>query len=134
VACVGHIPRTFYVEAKAAKTIEKSAWEQYWKLVAAGNMLIIVFEKIRWGWNFLEEIELIPAEKTIASFPPERRFPVVDGWITPRISDRWNRIRQQNPQASGTPYRFIDEASLRLWPDFKQAVIQRLQSRLEAVA
>lgn len=135
VACIGEIPRSFYVEAKAAKHIEKLAWEQYWKLYEAGNMLAIVFGKLRWGWNFIENIRLVPAVETVAQFPPTKRFPIVDGWITPRASERWHRIvRSNNPQASGTPYREIDPTSLLRWGSFKHVVLERLADRgLEAV-
>jgi len=63
VACIGKIPRSFYVEAKFARTIERNAWIQYGKLVEAGNILVIVF-----GWenntvfNFYENIKLIPGK------------------------------------------------------------------------
>lgn len=126
VAQIGKIPRSFYIEAKAAVTIERTAWEQYWKLHENGNVVVIVFGKLDWQWNLLEDIKLIPAAETVERFPPERRFPVIDGWITPRGSQRWASIQQASPQASGTPYREVNDGSLQEWALFKSEIIKRL--------
>lgn len=127
VACIGDIPRSFYWEAKASNHIEKTAWEQYMNCHEVGNVLIIIFEySSEWRWNFIEDIQLIPASETVGRFPPCRRFPVVDGWITPRGSARWNEIKSRNPQASGTPYREVDMTSLLSWAEFKSKTVKRL--------
>lgn len=127
VACIGKIPRSFYVEAKAAKNIEKTAYEQYCKLQANGNILVVVFEKLGWQWNFIEDIDLIHGDMTVAPFPPERRFSVdEEGWLCPRQCSWWGQIKSSNLQASGTPYREVDISSLLEWAKFKQGIIDRL--------
>ena len=126
VACIGRMPRSFYVEAKAARTIERQAWEQYEKLVANGNILAIVFEKFAWTWNFWQDIHLIPAEETIGRYPIHQRFPVIDGWVTPRGSKQWKNIRDATPRASGTAFREVDKKSLLPFASFKEIVIEQL--------
>jgi len=126
VAQIGQVPRSFYVEAKMATTIEKTAWEQYWKLRGNGNVLVVVFGKLGWRWNLLENIRLVPATETTKRFSPGKRFPVVDGWITPRGSQRWTDIQRNRPQASGTPYREVDSESLQEWEFFKSQITKRL--------
>ena len=107
-------------------TIEKTAWEQYWKLHESGNVVVIVFGKLKWQWNLLENIALVAATETVGRFPLSRRFPIVDGWITPRGSQRWTNVRQSNQQASGTPYREVDVTSLQEWKLFKLQLVKRL--------
>lgn len=128
VACIGAIPRTLYVEAKNAGNIERTAYEQYMKLYAAGNLVAIVFGKLDWRWNFIERLQLVPGQETVSKFAPGQRFPVVDDWITPRQAQHWNALRFANPQASGTPYREIAPVSLLPWMTFKPEVISRLTS------
>lgn len=126
VAAIGKIPRSFYVEAKAAKTIEKQAWEQYEKLIGNGNILAIVFEGFSWAWNFWQHIRLMPAEETIGRYPVHQRFPVIDGWVTPRGSQQWKKIRTATPYASGTAFREVDRKSLLPFASFKEIVIAKL--------
>lgn len=128
VACLGTLPRTLYVEAKNARNIERTAYEQYMKLHAAGNVLTIVFGKLDWQWNFIERLTLVSGVVTVSKFPPAQRFPVEDDWIVPRRAHHWNTVRGTNPQASGTPYREILPSSLRPWSAFKSEVINRLTS------
>ena len=128
VACIGNVPRTFYIEAKDAKNLEKTAHEQYVKLQSVGNVVAVVFGKLNWMWGFIEDIELIDGHKTVEPYPEERRFPVDDeGWIYPRKSDHWNNgTGASNPQASGTPYREVDSCSLKEFSIFRNTVLQRL--------
>ena len=131
VACIGSIPRTIYVEAKAARNIERTAYEQYMKLYNAGNVLAVVFGKLDWQWNFIEAIELSRGEDTVAKFPPARRFPVADGWIVPSQAQHWQTVKAENPGASGTAYREIVPASLNAWDAFKPAIVKRLTAASE---
>lgn len=115
VACVGLIPRSFYIEAKAAKTIEKSAYNQYMKLHGNGNIIVIVFEKFNWEWNFINEVELIDGSVSVARYPVHKRFPLdEDGWMYPRKTTHGTGRR-----GSGTPYKYIKRSSLRPWCNFK---------------
>ena len=143
VASLGNIPRSFYVEAKATQepdkphTIEKTAWEQYWKLHANGNIMAIVFGQFVsrgdditynfvWRWNFLEGICLIPGEETVK--PYSSSFPVKDGWICPRGSKREAELKAGgNYDCSGTPYGVVDMKSLLDWDCFKTLVMERLR-------
>lgn len=126
VACIGKIPRSFYVEAKFARTIERNAWIQYGKLVEAGNILVIVF-----GWenntvfNFYENIKLIPGEISGLRYPASSRYPVEDGWIYPRKSKLWDNSK--SPKASGTPYKEVDLTSLIPFSEFYKEIVNRLR-------
>lgn len=123
VANIGRVPRSFYVEAKAAKTIERLAYEQYLKLYEVGNIAVVVFEKLEWRWGFVEELVLEEAEVTVGRYPKHRRFPIVDGWIAPRVAGR------KPAKGSGTQYRMMSPEKLRLWRDFKKDVIERLKDQ-----
>ena len=128
VACIGRIPRSFYWEAKASRKIEKTAYEQYMAIHRMGGVLVVVFQWDTgdWRWNFIEDVRLIPGSDTVSKFPPDRRFPVVNEWITPRGSQRWEIVKSNSSQASGTPYREVNEASLLKWNAFKPAIVERL--------
>jgi hypothetical protein len=120
IASVGDVPRSFYWEAKAGMSVERTAWEQYQKLVNNGNVVIVIFGSATvpataWRWGLVQEIRLIPADVTVERFAPHLRFPIRDGWITPRGSIRWEDVRNGKPQASGTPYREVDSTSLCEW-------------------
>lgn len=123
VAHIGkRVPRSFFVEAKAAQTIERTAYEQYMKLYNSGNIVVVVFEPLKWRWSFVEEMMLIDGNKSIALYPPEKRFPVEDGWLYPRRT----RHGTIGAGGSGTPYRYINRRGLRTWASFKPDIIQRL--------
>ncbi len=124
--------RPFYVETKAADTIERNAYEQYRRLAGLGHIITIVFEPFAtWRWNFVEDILLRHGTTTVNGFRPEHRFAVEDGWITPRNSPQWEAIRRQNPQASGTPYREVLPSGLRPWADFLVGIRLRLRGPIE---
>lgn len=130
IACIGRVPRSFYYEAKASRYIEKTAYEQYMAIREANGILVIVFEwdTNYWRWNFIENIKLIPGGVTVNRFPPAKRFPVRDDWIIPRGSKRWETIRSNSSQASGTPYREVDITSLLYWEEFESKIIERLKN------
>lgn len=121
VARIGKIPRSFYVEAKASKSIERTAYDQYKKLFDAESVVVIVFEPLGWGWCFIEEMPLEDGHDTVATFPVSRRFPVSDdGWLYPRKSTRGIA------KGSGTPYRKVESEKLREWYTFKKEILKRL--------
>ena len=129
VASIGNISRSFYVEAKASKTIERTAYEQYKKLFTVENIVVIVFEPFDWKWCFVEEMPLEDGHDTVAPFPAERRFPVSDdGWLYPRKS------RHGIAKGSGTPYRKIKPEELRKWETFKKEIIERLAENMHIPA
>jgi len=113
VACTKDDPHhSFYVEAKAAKTIERTAYEQYMRLCKSGSIVIIIFQRLNNHWNFIENIRLIDGHETVTKFPERRRYPVhEDGWIYPREHPQWNQNRWHRRQMAGTPYREVDPAS-----------------------
>jgi len=147
VASLGEIPRSFYIEAKTTSepgkthTIEKNAWEQYWRLQITGNIVVIAFGEFLdrgkwdqenynfvWRWNFLENVRLVSAIETVSRFPVEDRFPVVDGWIHPRGSKREAELRAAgNYNGSRTPYREVVTESLLPWDTFRQSIIEKLK-------
>lgn len=124
VACIGRIPRSFYVEAKNSRFIERTAYEQYYKLHESGSLVVVVFGKLDWKWNFIEDIKLVSASETSSKYTDP--FPIIDGWICPRKDGRWySGLKESYSRASGTPYREIMKSSLNNWCDFKKTVIAR---------
>jgi len=121
VAHIGKVPRSFYVEAKASKSMEKTAYEQYKKLSDAGNIVTVVFGPFGWKWCFVDEMPLENGHDTVSPFPEKMRYPVSDdGWLYPRRSARGAA------KGSGTPYRKIKPENLRGWETFKTDIIKRL--------
>ena len=98
-----------HYDCKAAKAIEKDAYETYMQYVACGCRVILFVEfDGQVYWQDIEKIRLIDGNETIATFPPDRRFPVDDdGWICPRQS-----MQNYNGRMSGTPYKEIDFESM----------------------
>jgi len=121
VARIGIVPRSFYVEAKASKSIEKTAYEQYNKLRDAGNIVVIVFQPLNWKWCFVDEMPLEDGNITASRYAEDRRFPVDDeGWLCPRKS------KHGTQRGSGTPYRLLIESELIEWSKFRTKIIERL--------
>ena len=147
VASIGSIPQSFYIEAKTtsepgkAHTIEKNAWEQYWRLRTIGNIVVIAFGEFLdrgewdqedynfvWRWNFLEKIKFRPSAEVVGRFPADKQFPIIDGWICPRGSEREAELRASgNHNSSGTPYKEVVTESLLSWDTFKQLIVKRLE-------
>lgn len=124
VARVGAIPRSFYVEAKDARAIERTAYEQYMKLHKAGNILIVVFKPFKWAWCFIEEMPLIDGRESVEAFPAKMRFPVdSDGWLCPK------RTTHGTGRGSNTPYRYIDSSKLRSWAKMKKDLLMKLSAQ-----
>jgi len=122
VAAIGKTPRSFYVEAKYASNIEKTAYEQYMKLASVGNIVVLVFGGYGdWMWQVIERVTLIDGDETVSSFPENMRYPVIDGWITPRKADdeHYKERKHNNGGFSGTPYREVYYSSLLDWRIFK---------------
>jgi len=144
VACIGMPPSTFYVEVKSTTdpkkkqfSVEKLAWKQYHLLHRNRNVLVLIFAKyierwkFEWKWNFLEDIRLLTPETTLAKFPPEKRFPIVNGWIAPRGSKREKELHKQYCYTgSGTSYREVDPSSLLDFQILKLSIVRRLEANL----
>jgi hypothetical protein len=123
VICMGNPPKSWYIEAKSnispkRITLEKTAYEQYIKRTALGQIVAIVFDVSgKRLWNLVDNIKFIDSQEYVQQY--RHPFPVIDGWITPRQSDYWmNTARWNNPQASGTSYKVVDLKSLLLWQEF----------------
>ena len=123
VAQIGKIPRSFYVEAKASKTIEKTAYEQYQKLCNVGNIVVVIFEPFKWMWCFADEMPLEDGNDTVLKYAKSRRFSVENGWMYPRKSAHGTGGRGSN-----TPYRCIKMRELREWATFESEIVHRLAS------
>jgi len=122
-----------YIDAKAAKNIERDAYEQYLRLTTIGYKIVLIFEPYKWAWNLVQEIGLRRGEVTVSQYRPERRLPVKDGWITPRGDRLWDSLlRASNPQASGTPYREVLRSSLHPWNEFYSRLLRPQQLALWA--
>jgi len=99
-----------HYDAKAAKAIEKDAYETYMNYVSCGcRVVLFVKHEVSVYCQDIQKVCLIDGNETISKFPENRRFPVdQDGWICPRQS-----FRQLNGRMSGTPYKEIDFTSMK---------------------
>lgn len=132
IALIGKPPHVLFVEAKASMNIERMAWEQYMSYATMGLDVVLVAGESKNGicnmngWNFIENIHLYSGEYTVGKFPEDKRFPVVDDWITPRGSRRFNTVQSGGTFGmSGAPYREIDSSSLLPWELFTRIVFAR---------
>jgi hypothetical protein len=98
-------------EAKASSKMERAPFEQYMRYEIAGEPVIMVIapDLLRppFVWRpvlvgRLSGIVLRDGRETIESVEPQYRYPVIDGWVTPRASPRGVM------RGSGTPYREMD--------------------------
>lgn len=123
VAAIGKIPRSFFVEMKAGRAIERRAYQEYMKKHQHGQVVVVVFKmKGEWMWNTIESIGLEDGNKSVSCFPLEKRQPVDEhGWIVPS-----KQFKKANGNASGTPYKYVLSASLIPFSEFKERVIKML--------
>lgn len=102
-------------EAKLSKSIEKDAYHAYGRLRAAGARVLIFVKAPDTGlvyWQWVQKIKFMDSHEEVAKHPPDKRFDVIDGWISPRTTGR----RFSN--GSGTPYKYINFHSLVECRDF----------------
>ena len=104
-----HKSGVIHYDAKAAKAIEKDAYETYMNYVSCGCRVVLFVKNGETVYcRDIQHVRLIDGNETISKFPENRRFPVdEDGWICPRLSRN-----QLNGRMSGTPYKEIDFASM----------------------
>jgi len=123
---------TWYIEVKDSDKIERLAYENYMRLCQLGCVVVCVLARedsmtkqrtIR--WQFVPEIVFIDSQLYVNLFP--HPFPVVDGWITPRASCFWHKIKWDNEQGSGTPYRVVDMTKTRSWASFRDVYNEQLR-------
>ncbi len=102
--------KVVHFDVKAAKTIEKNAYNTYMRYKLAGcSVVLIVKHNNDWFIQRIDKLRLIDGRTSVAGFP--NPFPVdEDGWICPR-----NSGRQLSGAMSGTPYRYIDMESMMPW-------------------
>jgi len=107
----------FFWEAKNGMNIEKNAYEQYIKIEQQGSK-VIVFSKSNNSvyCATIGKIKFLDSNEIVNRFPENRRLPVVDGWITPRLG------HGTNGKGSGTPYKQIDYDFMRLIADWTQRI------------
>jgi hypothetical protein len=61
----------------------------------------------------IQKVELVPAEETVARFPIHQRFPIIDGWISPRATGGICSTSKM----SGTDYREMYLGKMdQFWP------------------
>ncbi|MFN7117293.1 MAG: hypothetical protein ACK4TA_10875 [Saprospiraceae bacterium] len=114
--------RSFYLEIKNSKFIEKLAYEQYMKLYNNGNIVVIVFENR--DWTFVENLKLISGQVYVSKY--SNPYPVdEDDWICPRCSPDSNWVTTST-NGSGTSYRYVNENTLYDFSYFKFKIIDRL--------
>jgi len=118
VASIGTVPRSFYLEVKASKYIERDAYLNYTRLQMLGGVVYIVFAHNDFiGFSEVQNIEF---ESIISS-----SIPVENGWLCPRQRVDWETYRKTY-KGSGTPFRGVDIKCLREWSIFKQTVVEKL--------
>jgi hypothetical protein len=106
----------YFFDAKAGNSIEKDAYLAY--LAFAGERRRCDIYVRRPSGDVYRvparKLVLIPAEVSVAPFPPDRQMPIEDGWLAPRRwpREKYLRWKAGNQQASGTAFRYIDFAAL----------------------
>ena len=99
-----------HYDAKAAKSIERNAYQVYMAYRKSGCRVILF---VKYGgqayWQDIEHVGLIDGRETVRHFPEERRFPVdEEGWVMPRAKPGF----RSSALMSGTTYREIDLATM----------------------
>jgi len=109
---LGRNKNVVHYDAKNGKSIERGAYEAYVNYRNAGCRVILFVrcDKTIY-WQHVEKLRLIPGEETVSQFPLEKRFPVADGWISPRKASHY---RNGQRRMSGTDYREIDFSSMNV--------------------
>lgn len=103
----------WHYEAKRGNSLERDAYEVY-KAYAAGGCTVMLFFLIG-SQVFFQRVEMVrflDSREEVAKFEEHRRFPVdEDNWICPRLKAGF----RPTDRMSGTPFRYVDPASLRRW-------------------
>lgn len=114
-------------EAKASSKIERAPFEQYMQYEQAGEPVILIISptllRAPFSWapvlvGRLCNTVLRHGNETVESVETQYRYPVVDGWVTPRAAPRGAM------RGSGTPYREIDLRKSRLLKIAEARVIE----------
>lgn len=98
-------------------SIERKAYENYMLYANAGAQLFLFYE---WGENkevYFQRVNRIKfwnSEEIVYRYPEDKRYPIEDGWITPRARSSY---RHDN-NGSGTPFRYVNLASMFSCKDF----------------
>ena len=110
--------KSAYVEAKRSKTIERNAYENYYRLHDTGAIVFVVFGVTNITFDIvfcrIEDLKFEP-------LPYTSKWPISDGWFYPRLHPNWEQIRKTFP-GSGTPFRYIDQKYLLPWQLFKSFI------------
>lgn len=109
---------TVLLDVKRGDSIEKKAYEEYITYYKRGcNLELRIKNKMEEEYQVpIQEIKFLDSDKYIEkTFSPENRMPIVDGWICPRkwSLDKYNKWRDRNKRASGTPFKYIDFDGIR---------------------
>jgi hypothetical protein len=137
VAHIGRVPRSFYFEVKASKTIEKNAYDQYMKLASMGSIVVIFFGikkdgHITFRWNYIESIKFQDSHHVLKDYKNkngihQQDIPIVENWLSPRLlpEHEYEQWKLQH-RSSGTPYAAVDFRNLIDIKFFKSVILQRL--------
>ena len=102
----------FHWEAKCSYCIERDAYEVYLRHLAAGcDVLLFLKTELCVFAVWVSQLEFLPSEEVVGRYPPACRFPVEEGWISPRKAKNRSDLRI----GSGTPYQEVNlEKCLRV--------------------
>jgi len=107
-------------DAKAAKAIERDAYESYLKYHAIGHRVVLFFKRLKSVplanqqllWQDIQELQFIDSYARLSRYDPARRWPIdEDGWVAPRQNPDFRPTEDY----SGTPFRYIDFSKLVIW-------------------
>ena len=105
--------RVIHFDAKAAKSIEKDAYNVYMKYHRTGCTVIIFVKHPATGmryWQYVQNIQLLDSTIVVSQYPEHRRFPIDDdGWIAPRLKRGFKSTKKY----SGTPFKYFDFDSFK---------------------
>lgn len=100
----------FFWEAKAGVTIERNAYENYMKLSEIGcDVLLFIHTGDHVMTCRVSSMTFISSDIVVGRYASDKRFPIVDGWITPELADNTDDLRVGSKKA----YREIDLSSCR---------------------
>jgi hypothetical protein len=113
------------VEAKAGVNVERFAWENYARMEANGESVLVIFRDFDNGWHRAGRLRFIDSRVVVARH--EQPFPLDGEWICPRQAGHWENMRGFAGHASGTSYREVDPEGLLPFDSSRDGVLALMQ-------
>ncbi|MBT7075980.1 MAG: hypothetical protein HN922_13855 [Anaerolineae bacterium] len=116
VIAFGDNNKSAYIEIKSSPFIEKLAYTNYKNISDGGSIVVLVSENN--GVIKFNSIKNLAFKEIKNS-----RFPIIDGWVSPREHEDWQRIKRNGFRGSGTPYKLINHDAMIDWSKFKELIL-----------